>query len=98
MVLNETEQLALLGLPSAERRRKASPLPVAEEAPSQRERVALENRHRDLFEHRLDWGRLVTYVPNKRLPLYNWFKYRGSCKTQKCGGIFLNGFSAPGIR
>ena len=24
----------------------------------------------------MEWRRLVTYVPNKKLPLYNWFKYK----------------------
>jgi len=28
------------------------------------------------MEERLDWGRLATFVPNKRLPVYNWFYYK----------------------
>jgi site-specific DNA-methyltransferase (cytosine-N4-specific) len=36
----------------------------------------LENKYDGVVEHRLEWRRLVTYVPNKKLPLYNWFKYK----------------------
>jgi hypothetical protein len=43
---------------------------------SNTERARLENRYADLFVERLDCGRLVTYVPNKRIPVYNWFKYK----------------------
>ncbi|NIO21838.1 MAG: hypothetical protein GTN76_14190 [Candidatus Aenigmarchaeota archaeon] len=26
--------------------------------------------------NRLEWGKLATFVPNKRLPVYNWFYYK----------------------
>jgi hypothetical protein len=54
---------------------RVSALPVLP-SPNQEERVQLENKYSSLLEHRLDWRRLVTYVPNKNLPLYNWFKYK----------------------
>ncbi len=76
LVLKDAEQLTFLEVPAAGTKRNLSPLPIATGSPSQRERVRLEQKYRDAFEHRLDWRRLVTYVPNKGLPVYNWFKYK----------------------
>lgn len=36
----------------------------------------LERKHLPLFEERLNCGRLVTYVPNKKEPVYNWFRFK----------------------
>jgi SAM-dependent methyltransferase len=67
---------ASLGMKVVEKRRKVTVLPIISDAPSQRERLKLEKKYEDVLEHRLEWRRLVTYVPNKTLPLYNWFKYK----------------------
>lgn len=40
------------------------------------ERNRLEDKYYRYFEKRPDYRQLVTYVPNKRLPVYNWFKYK----------------------
>ncbi|MBI5027165.1 MAG: hypothetical protein HZC12_10665 [Nitrospirae bacterium] len=40
------------------------------------ERDRLEAKYSRYFENRLDYRQLVTYVPNKNLPVYNWFKYK----------------------
>lgn len=40
------------------------------------ERNRLEAKYSRYFESRLDYRQLVTYVPNKKLPVYNWFKYK----------------------
>lgn len=40
------------------------------------ERDRLEAKYFRYFENRLDYRQLVTYVPNKKLPVYNWFKYK----------------------
>ena len=74
--LNGTEQLTLIDSPTIEPERKISIFPLVNSEASQFERLALENKYRDVFEQRLDWRRLVTYVPNKDLPIYNWFKYK----------------------
>jgi DNA modification methylase len=40
------------------------------------ERDRLEAKYTQYFEERPDYRQLVTYVPNKKLPVYNWFKYK----------------------
>ena len=40
------------------------------------ERDRLEDKYDKYIEERLDYRQLVTYVPNKKLPVYNWFKYK----------------------
>lgn len=40
------------------------------------ERNRLENKYARYFEERPDYRQLVTYVPNKNLPVYYWFKYK----------------------
>ena len=75
-MLLKDEQIAMLEIPVAERRKKVTVLPVDMESPEQRERARLENKYSGLFEQRPDCRRLVTYVLNKTLPLYNWFKYK----------------------
>ena len=76
MTLKDAEQLALIDLPAVEANLQFHGHPVLDANETQRERVSLENKYRDVFEQRLDWRRLVTYVPNKQLPVYNWFKYK----------------------
>jgi DNA modification methylase len=39
-------------------------------------RNELELKYKDRLKERLDYRRLVTYVSNKNLPVYNWFKYK----------------------
>jgi len=40
------------------------------------ERARLEQRYARLLVERFDYKRLVTYVPNKAIPVYNWFKFK----------------------
>jgi DNA modification methylase len=40
------------------------------------ERKILEENYAGCFESRVDLRNLVTYVPNKSIPVYNWFKYK----------------------
>jgi hypothetical protein len=40
------------------------------------ERNKLENKYAKFLEDRPDYRQLVTYVPNKTFPVYNWFKYK----------------------
>ncbi len=75
-MLLKDEQMAMLEIPLAERRKKVTVLPVDMDSPGQKERAGLENKYSGLFEQRPDCRRLVTYVLNKQLPLYNWFKYK----------------------
>jgi len=39
-------------------------------------RQRLEEKYSRFFEERPAYRQLVTYVPNKKLPVYNWFKYK----------------------
>ncbi len=68
-------QLQLLD-PSRERRRKSTPVPAQHPTGANRERAALEAKYCGLIVDRLEFRRLVTYVPNKHVPVYNWFKYK----------------------
>jgi DNA modification methylase len=40
------------------------------------ERNALEDRYADFLSEHPDYRQLVTYVPNKTIPIYNWFKFK----------------------
>jgi hypothetical protein len=42
----------------------------------------LEENYGGLFETRFDLRQLVTYVPNKNIPVYNWFKYMAKLKNR----------------
>src|SRR5664280_847864 len=75
-VLKDEVQTTLIDLPAIPARKKVALIPIDFESPSQQERSKLETNYREFIEHRLDWRQLVTYVPNKKLPLYNWFKYK----------------------
>jgi SAM-dependent methyltransferase len=35
-----------------------------------------EEKYRGLLKEKPEWGRLATFVPNKRLPVYNWLYFR----------------------
>ncbi len=52
---------------------KLKPKPNLE---SNLERNTLEDRYAELFSERPDYRQLVTYVPNKTIPIYNWFKFK----------------------
>lgn len=70
------KQLTLIELPDNGRSRSRAHAHGDTAGESQRDRLRLEKKYSGRFEHRLDWRRLVTYVPNKELPVYNWFKYK----------------------
>jgi SAM-dependent methyltransferase len=76
VLMLKDEQLVVSGMDIAVKPRKVTPLPIVSDSPRQCERLKLENKYDGVVEHRLEWRRLVTYVPNKKLPLYNWFKYK----------------------
>ena len=69
-------QTSLVGLPASSARKKVTVLPIDYGSAAQQERLKLENKYREVIEEKLDWRQLVTYVPNKKLPLYNWFKFK----------------------
>ncbi len=73
---NVGNQLCLLDLAVEEARKKITPLPIDFSSPNQKARATLETKYRDLLTDRLDFRQLVTYVPNKTIPVYNWFKYK----------------------
>src|ERR1700690_3890488 len=75
-MLKDEVQTTLVGLPTSSARKKVTVLPIDYGSAAQQERSKLENKYREVIEHRLDWRQLVTYVPNKKLPLYNWFKFK----------------------
>jgi len=55
----------------------ASPQTFEEGASSSVEqRQMLEIKYAHLFQEKPDYRQLVTYVPNKKLPVYNWFKFK----------------------
>jgi DNA modification methylase len=75
-MLLKDEQLAMPSIDLEQSPAKVTPLLIVSNVATQRERARLETKYAGLLEHRLDWRRLVTYVPNKKLPIYNWFKYK----------------------
>jgi DNA methylase len=75
-MLKDEVQIALVDVPSSSARQKITLIPIDIKSPTQQERAKLENKYQEVIEQRLDWRQLVTYVPNKKLPLYNWFKYK----------------------
>ena len=56
--------------PGATRHRKP------EASPNQAERADIELRYAPYLAERFDYKRLVTYVPNKGIPIYNWFRFK----------------------
>jgi hypothetical protein len=75
-MLKDEVQIALVDLPASSARQKITLIPIDIKSPAQQERAKLENKYQEVIEQKLDWRQLVTYVPNKKLPLYNWFKYK----------------------
>jgi len=53
----------------------ATAIPVHGSGKGER-REALEKRYKSRFSERPDYRQLVTYVPNKKIPVYNWFKFK----------------------
>jgi len=49
---------------------------VPKDAQSNSERNALEERYAHFLRERADLRQLVTYVPNKKIPIYNWFRFK----------------------
>src|SRR5438552_2031314 len=62
------KQRNLIDLIEAGSRKKITPIPIDHASPNQRARLALDTKYRDLLTDRLDFRRLVTYVPNKTSP------------------------------
>jgi DNA modification methylase len=56
--------------------KKAVALRSAADPESNVERNVLENRYADFLSEHPDYRQLVTYVPNKTIPIYNWFKFK----------------------
>ena len=86
--LSNGAQLPLLQLADKTLEKKIAFIPVDLGSQTQRERGLLESKYREAFEHRLDWRRLVTYVPNKELPIYNWFKYKEGFSRELVARLF----------
>ncbi|NLI97625.1 site-specific DNA-methyltransferase [bacterium] len=53
-------------------------------------RDELELKYKDRLKERLGYRRLVTYVPNKNLPVYNWFKYKEGFSRQLVFNLLRN--------
>lgn len=75
-MLLRDEQLSIAGVGATNPLEKVTPIPIEIHAGTQRNRGKLEAKYAERLENRLDMRRLVTYVPNKKLPIYNWFKYK----------------------
>jgi hypothetical protein len=75
-MLKDEVQITLVDLPAKSARKKVTVLPIDYGSAAQQERLILENKYRKVIKEKLDWRQLVTYVPNKKLPLYNWFKFK----------------------
>lgn len=58
------------------KRQKVTVIPIDYASAEQQSRAHLEEKYRDCLQVRLDARRLVTYVLNKNLPVYNWFKFK----------------------
>jgi site-specific DNA-methyltransferase (cytosine-N4-specific) len=50
----------------------------------------LEIKYAHLFQEKPDCRQLVTYVPNKKLPVYNWFKYKEGFSRQLVFKLLLD--------
>jgi site-specific DNA-methyltransferase (cytosine-N4-specific) len=55
---------------------KVVALRSATDSESSVERNALEDRYTDFIGEHPDYRQLVTYVPNKTIPIYKWFKFK----------------------
>jgi len=54
------------------------------------QRQMLEIKYGHLFQEKPDCRHLVTYVPNKKLPVYNWFKYKEGFSRQLVFKLLLD--------
>ena len=54
------------------------------------QRQMLEVKYAHLLQEKPDYRRLVTYVPNKKLPVYNWFKYKEGFSQQLVFKLLLD--------
>ena len=54
------------------------------------QRQMLEIKYAHLFQEKPDYRQLVTYVPNKKLPVYNWFKYKEGFSRQLVFKLLLD--------
>ncbi|MBM4350265.1 MAG: hypothetical protein FJ106_10330 [Deltaproteobacteria bacterium] len=54
------------------------------------QRQMLEIKYAHLFQEKPDCRQLVTYVPNKKLPVYNWFKYKEGFSRQLVFKLLLD--------
>lgn len=75
-MLKDEMQTTLIDLPPNRVKQKVTVLPIDYGSAAQKERSELENKYQEAIVEKLDWRQLVTYVPNKKLPLYNWFKFK----------------------
>lgn len=60
-------------------------------------RDRLERKYHHLLIEKLDYRPLVTYVPNKKIPVYNWFKYKEGFSRQLVFNL-LNHWKLPKTR
>jgi len=56
--------------------RKAGNPSILPDTESNAERNVLEESYADFFIEQSAYRQLVTYVPNKKIPIYNWFKFK----------------------
>ncbi len=54
------------------------------------QRHMLEKKYARFFQEKPEYRQLVTYVPNKKLPVYNWFKYKEGFSRQLVFKILLD--------
>jgi site-specific DNA-methyltransferase (cytosine-N4-specific) len=54
------------------------------------QRQMLEIKYGHLFQEKPDYRQLVTYVPNKKLPVYNWFKFKEGFSRQLVFKLLLD--------
>ena len=54
------------------------------------QRQMLEIKYAHLFQEKPVYRQLVTYVPNKKLPVYNWFKYKEGFSQQLVFKLLLD--------
>jgi len=54
------------------------------------QRQMLEIKYARLLQEKPDYRKLVTYVPNKKLPVYNWFKYKEGFSQQLVSKLLLD--------
>ncbi|MBI2886981.1 MAG: hypothetical protein HYY02_07210 [Chloroflexi bacterium] len=58
-------------------------------------REGLEQKYAPYLRDRLDYGRQVTYVPNKNEPIYGWFKYKEAFSRKLATDLLLQQWQMP---